>query len=235
VIAHRGASGERPENTLSAYELAVEQRADMIEIDLHQTRDGEVVITHDETLDHLGGRGAIENATFDEVRALDAGEGERVPTLAEVLDRFGPRIPFNLEIKVAPSGPYAGLEERSLEAVRSRGLLAETLFSSFSLRVLGKLKEIEPAARLALLVSLRGRSSVWERADRLRPEAVNPQFLLADRGFVAKAQAKGMKVFPYTADEPAQLRKLLDAGVDGIFTNFPLRLRDLLSGRPNAA
>ena len=99
VIAHRGASGQLAENTLPAYELAIEQRADMIEIDLHRTRDGATVIAHDEELSGLGGKGEIAAATLAEVRALDAGGGERVPTLDEVLDRFGERIPFNLELK----------------------------------------------------------------------------------------------------------------------------------------
>ena len=87
VIAHRGASRERPENTLPAYALAVEQGADMIEIDLHRTRDGALVVAHDAELAGLGGRGEIADATLGQVRALDAGAGERVPTLDEVLLR----------------------------------------------------------------------------------------------------------------------------------------------------
>ena len=124
MIAHRGASAYRPENTLSAYELAVVQAADMIEIDLHRTRDGAVVVAHDAELERIGGRGEIGEASLDEVRALDAGAGERVPTLDEVLDAFGPRIPFNLELKQGTRGPYPGLEVESLEAVCARGLLA---------------------------------------------------------------------------------------------------------------
>jgi len=99
VIAHRGASAYRPENTFPAYELALEQAADMIEIDLHLSRDGTVVVTHDELLAGLGGRGEIADATLAELKTLDAGRGERIPTLDEVLDRFGSRIPFNLDRK----------------------------------------------------------------------------------------------------------------------------------------
>ena len=86
VIAHRGASAQRPENTLPAYEKAIEMRADMIEIDLHLTRDREIVITHDEELAGLGGQGEIADASAGEIRALDVGGGDRVPTLDEVLD-----------------------------------------------------------------------------------------------------------------------------------------------------
>ncbi len=99
VIAHRGASAHRPENTMPAFALAVEQRADMIETDLHVTRDGAVVITHDEELAGIGGRGEIADATLAEIRALDAGAGARVPTLDEMLDAFGAAIAFNLELK----------------------------------------------------------------------------------------------------------------------------------------
>jgi glycerophosphoryl diester phosphodiesterase len=111
VIAHRGASGERPENTLSAYELAVEQRADMIEIDLHRTRDGAIVIYHDEDL-----AGSVATASADaslaEVRELDAGEGERVPTLDEVLDGLASASP-------SPERRYAARPVPGLRTSRS--------------------------------------------------------------------------------------------------------------------
>ncbi|MDH3687762.1 MAG: glycerophosphodiester phosphodiesterase family protein, partial [Myxococcales bacterium] len=89
VIAHRGASAYRPENTHAAYELAVAQGADMIEVDLHRTRDGEVVITHDAELERLGGAGEVADSDLRAMRALDAGEGERIPVLEEMLDAFG--------------------------------------------------------------------------------------------------------------------------------------------------
>ena len=107
MIAHRGASGQRPENTLAAYALAVEQRADMIEIDLHRTRDGAVVILHDGELRGLGGAGAVGDASLAEVRALDAGEGQQVPLLDEVLDAFAAVLPFNLA-QGQPAGSLSG-------------------------------------------------------------------------------------------------------------------------------
>src|SRR5688572_1875529 len=122
VIAHRGASGERPENTLPAYALAVEQRADMIEIDLHRTRDGAIVIAHDERLAGLPGGREIAACTLAEVRGVDAGGGERVPTLDEVLDGFAARIPFNLEIKRGVAAEYDGIEAATLSALAARGL-----------------------------------------------------------------------------------------------------------------
>lgn len=128
VIAHRGASGELPENTFPAYALAVEQRADMIEIDLHLTTDDAVVISHDAELDHFGRDGFIGDLTRAQVSDLDAAHGNEagplpVPELPAVLDRFGERVPFNLEIKRGEHTEYDGLEAIVLEQVRSRGLL----------------------------------------------------------------------------------------------------------------
>jgi glycerophosphoryl diester phosphodiesterase len=225
VIAHRGASGERPENTLSAYERAVELRADMIEIDLHRSRDGHVVVTHDA---ELRGLGEVGEATLAEIRRLDAGEGQRVPTLDEVLDGFGSRIPFNLEIKQARGGPYPGLEAAALEAVRSRGILARTLFSSFYDPVLARLRAQAGEARIALLLSRRYPVDPLARARALGAEAINPEDPLVTPQLVAEAHAAGLAVHPFTVDDEARMRELLAWGVDGMFTNHPGRLRRLV-------
>ena len=232
VIAHRGASAQRPENTLPAYALAVEQRADMIEIDLHRTRDGVVVITHDETLEHLGGRGAIEDASFAAVRALDAGDGQRIPTLDEVLDAFATQIPFNLELKRGVRGAYAGLEAIALEAVERRGILGQTLFSSFFDPVLAELRRLCPTARIALLVQPRDQERSLERARAVGAEALNPWFGLATPELIAAAHAEGLAVYPYTVDDEDAMQRLLEIGADGLFTNHPERMRRLLSRPP---
>lgn len=233
VIAHRGASGHLPENTLPAYALAVEMRADMIEIDLHLTRDGEIVVTHDAELEGLGGQGEIGDATLAEVRALDAGGGERVPTLAEVLDGFGAQIPFNLEIKWGASGDYVGLEAQVLAALAERGLAESILFSSFRPSVLERLRREDEDARLALLVSPRDRDYALEtavaRAVELGSEAINPHLVQVDERLVALAHEVGLAVNVYTVDPPEQMRRMLELGVDGVFTNLPDRLRGILA------
>jgi glycerophosphoryl diester phosphodiesterase len=231
VIAHRGASGHRPENTLGAYALAVEQRADMIEIDLHRTADGAVVITHDEDLSGLGGRGEIADARLEEVRRLDAGAGERVPTLDEVLDAFGPRIPFNLEIKRGRHADYPGLEAVALEAVARRGLLERTLFSSFYDPVLARLRELSPEARVAFLVSRHYPDRALERARAVGAEALNPEACLVTGELVEGAHRAGLAVYVFTVDDPDEMARMLDLGVDGLFTNHPDRMRALLASR----
>lgn len=228
VIAHRGSSGYRPENTVAAYELAVEQSADMIEVDLHLSRDGAIVIRHDEELRSVGGRGDIGDMDLAEIEALDGGDGQRIPTLEAVLDRFGSRVPFNLEIKSTDAGAYRELEARALAAVESRGLLDSTLFSSFDDGVLGRLRSLSAAARLAVLVSPRARGRVLERAREVGAEAVNPWLGLAEPELVDSAHAEGLAVYVYTVNELADMRRLLSIEVDGMFTNYPDLLRKLI-------
>lgn len=232
VIAHRGASGERPENTLPAFRLAVAQRADMIETDLHRTRDGAIPIAHDASLEPLGGRGEIADATLQQVRALDAGGGERVPLLPEVLDELGAKIPFNLELKVGARGPYAGLEAAALAEVERRGLLARTLFSSFYDGVLAELRAQSAAARIALLISRRSEHDWARRARELRAEALNPELALVTPELVRAAHGEGLAVYVFTVDPEPEMRRMRDLGVDGLFTNHPARLRRLLEDAP---
>lgn len=234
VIAHRGASAYMPENTMGAYALAVEQRADMIEIDLHLTRDREIVVAHDADLGHFGAEGAIADATLAEVRRLDAGHGRgepaTVPTLAEVLDGFGGKIPLNLEIKWSNDGDYPGLEERTISALDERGLGASILFSSFRDSILGRLREVSPTARLATLIDPRHAERMLERAEAMGSEAINPHFVLVTPKLVGDAHAAGLAVYVYTVDEEEQMKRLLDMGVDGLFTNRPDRMRALVGG-----
>ena len=230
VIAHRGASGHLPENTFPAYRLALEQGADMIEIDLHCTRDGAVVVTHDGELSELGGSGEIADATLAEVRSLDAGGGERVPTLDEVLDCFGPRIPFVLEIKRGSRGEYPGLEAEVVSAVERRGLLGRTLFSCFDDGVLARLRSHSAEARIGCLVSPRRPGRPLERARAVGAEALHPWVGLVEADLVRAAHAEGLAVYAFTVDDEEEMRRLLDLGVDGLFTNLPDRLRAVLLG-----
>jgi glycerophosphoryl diester phosphodiesterase len=239
VIAHRGASGERPENSLAAFELAVEQRADMIETDLHLSRDGTIVIHHDASLARLGEEGEIGEHTASELVALDvtlgAANAEGMPTLVDVLDGFGARILLNLEIKAASAGPYPGLEEIALAAVEELGLVERALFSSFFDPVLERLRGLSRNARLGVLVSPRSPRRVLERARQVDAEAIHPHIVLVSADLIRRAHEAGLKVLPYTEDDPAGMERLLDLGVDGLFTNHPARLLRLLEGRENGA
>jgi len=188
VIAHRGSSGERPENTLSAFERAIEQSADMIETDLHLSRDAVVVIHHDAELDRLGLPGEIRDHTAAELAGLNAAPGrstsEGMPTLLEILDRFAPRIQFNLELKTGTEQPYDGIEEIVVSAVEARGLMPRILFSSFDDGVLQRLRRRSREARIARLVSPRAARALFERAADVGAEAINPHVSLVKQRLV---------------------------------------------------
>ncbi len=232
VIAHRGASAVRPENTFEAFELAVEQGADLIETDLHLTRDGAVVLLHDPVLPGPEGPLPVSRLRLAEIRGLPAGAS--VPELGEVLDAFGSRIPFNLELKRDADGPHAGLAERALSRVRERGLLEQTLFSSFYDPDLAGLRRLEPAARIGLLLSPRFPHRGIARARALGAETLHPAREIASADLLRQAREAGLSCLVFTVDEEAEMRRLLALGAAGLFTNRPDRMRALLGGAPAA-
>ncbi|MCP4905090.1 MAG: glycerophosphodiester phosphodiesterase [bacterium] len=235
VIAHRGASGECPENTLPAFERAIEESADMIETDLHLSRDRVVVIHHDASLERLGAAGEIRDRTAAELRMLNAAPGasiaEAMPTFLDLLEGFGERMEFNLELKIGVEAPYEGLEEIVIEELEARGLISRMLLSCFEDGVLERLRARSAAARLAVLASPRAPAAIVERATRVGAEAINPHCFLVDRDLVGSAHALGLAVYPYTANELPEMTRLLDCGVDGVITNYPKRLRELVEAR----
>ncbi len=245
VIAHRGAKAYKPENTLAAYALAVAQGADMVEIDIHLARDESMPISHDAALERFGQAGEIAEVSLDELRAMSASAFaargsdkayEEIPVLNEVLDQFGDVIPFNLEIKtMTDERPYAGLQKMIVDQVVERGLLEQTLFSSFSDPVLRELRDLCPKARLGVLVDPRAPAGIFERADVIDAESINPHFVNTNAGLVEEAHQKGLAVYVYTVDEPAQMRELFALGVDGIFSNVPDLLREVVASLTNQA
>ena len=221
---------------MPAFERAIEQQADMIETDLHLSRDGVIMIHHDADLERLGVSGEIRDHLASELREMNAAPGasvaERLPSLLDVLDGFADRIQFNLELKVRmDDSPYEGIEELVLQAVEQRGLMPRMLFSSFYDPVLERLRAKSSAARIALLISPRAKMAIFERAGRLSAEAINPAIRLVTKELVEEAHAAGLCVYPYTANESSEMSRLLDCGVDGIITNHPARLRALLQER----
>ncbi len=223
IIAHRGASRDAPENTVEAFELAVEQGAHMIETDLHLTRDGKVALVHDDEIDGVP-IGELDLERIHERRP-------DVPTLEHLLDGFGDRIRFNLELKRPRPGAYPGLESRVLREVERRDLLGRTLFSCFYDPVLATLRGLSAKARIGLLISRRAPIEIEKRARVLGAEAIHPELELATTEMVQSAHHRGFKVNVFTADDRDDQSRLLDMGVDGIFTNVPAQLRDLLSER----
>jgi glycerophosphoryl diester phosphodiesterase len=226
VIAHRGASGTCPENTLAAFRRAEALGADMIELDVQLARDGNVVVIHDWTLDRTtDGAGPVGARSLAELRTLDAGawfasefRGERVPTLAEVLAEVG--LAVNVELK--PLGED-GLEAAALAVVEMAGALGRVVFSSFEMAALERLRARSRDAALAVLwetdsmeEAIRHMERVDARALHLRKDAATPHALEA-------AARRAIPLRVWTVNEPDDFTRLASARVGGIFTDFPER------------
>lgn len=227
VIAHRGASGQYPENTLLAFAKSLEQGADAIELDVRVTSDGVPIVLHDPTLDRTtNGTGAAAELALSAVRRADAGAGERIPALAEVLRRF-PTTPLLVEVKEAGAARATlavlrehGAERRVLVGAFRRAELRPFLGTEFArLPVRVEVALFWAASRLGFHHSGPYRAfSVPERSGRLQ---------VVDRAFVQAARRAGLPVHVWTVDDPSQAARLRALGVCGIITNYPERMRRL--------
>jgi len=226
VIAHRGASGTCPENTLVAFRRAAELGAHMIELDVQLTRDHEVVVMHDWTLDRTtDGTGAVGAFTFAELQCLDAGvwfdarfRGERVPSLAEVLAAVA--LPVNVELK--PVGDD-GLVERALAVVDAAAAGARVVFSSFDASSLVRLRGRAPGARIGVLWEDAPIDEAVRLAERVGARTLHVRKDAITAAVVAAARAGGLGVLGWTVNDPRDYDRLDAAGVDGVFTDFPER------------
>jgi glycerophosphoryl diester phosphodiesterase len=230
-IAHRGASGHCPENTRAAFLRAIELGADMVELDCQQTRDGAVVVIHDETLERTtNGRGRVQDSTLREIKALDAGAwfgrdfvGEEILTLEQAVELLHSRVQLNLEIKGEDSP--GRLEIQCVGIVRSLRFFADTCFSSFSPARMRLVRDLAEDARIGVLMDADTRwSDGFALAAELAAEAVHPERRLVTPEAVAEAHRRGLEVRVWPVNRPAEMEALADLGVDGIFTDFPERL-----------
>ncbi|SFS84838.1 glycerophosphodiester phosphodiesterase [Marininema halotolerans] len=257
TIGHRGASGYAPEHTFSSYELAKKMKADYLEIDLHRTKDGKLVIIHDDTLDRTtNGTGPVKDHTLAQIKTLDAGSwfnqaypklankeyvGQKVLTLDEVLDYFGNGAKYYIETK-APE-VYPGMEKELLATLKAHHLLDQSslkskqvIIQSFSADSLKKIHQINDQVPLVQLLwyTEKGLGQISEKEMNIYGNyafAVGPNFEKIDKKFVDKVHQHGFAIHPYTINEKKAMKKALDWGVDGMFTNYPDRLQDALKKR----
>ena len=229
TIAHRGASGYAPENTLAAYRRAVAQGVTFIETDLHLTRDAHFVALHDETVNRTtNGQGPIQQMTLLEARRLDAGSwfgsefiGERLPTLPEILD-FAKKhdVVFYLELK---SDGFWGGDHALISALRDSGEIPRIIVMAFDASILEGLRKIEPTLMTALLYDgtienpLGKALSIGARQIAVKGDLMTPNFL-------SEAHKKDIQLVCWTINQPAHMRLLAAAGVDGIMSDYPDRL-----------
>ena len=237
IFAHRGASGYAPENTLPSFSLAAKMGAHGIELDVQLSRDGELVVIHDETVDRTSnGSGWVFQKTLSELKSLDfsAGFPEQgpvpVPTLAEVFDLIKPTgLRINIELKNSRID-YPGLEQRCIDLADRAGMLDRVIFSSFNHNSMQKIKQINPDLKCGLLYDA-VLVKPWEYAKAIGADAIHPLFceLFINKDECAAAHEAGLAVNTWTVNEEEFLRMTIAAGADIIITNYPDRALRLLS------
>jgi glycerophosphoryl diester phosphodiesterase len=237
VAAHRGGAALWPENSLLAFRSALALGVDALELDLHLTADGEVVVLHDPSLDRTStGTGAVRDLKLADLAAvrLKTREGavtaERVPTFAQVLDLVAPTSAELLpEIKVDVNRQrYDGIEEKVLALIRARGLRSRTTIQAFQVETIRRLRELEPKARTMLLVARgdveRDRARPAEavrRARELGATDLGMNHRLIDTDVMSAARAAGIRVAAWTPNEEADIRRMVDLGVDMVMSDRP--------------
>jgi glycerophosphoryl diester phosphodiesterase len=253
-VAHRGASTLAPENTIEAFRLAVEAGAGGLELDVHMTRDGHIVVIHDATVDRTtNGSGAVSEMTLTELRRFDAGHtfspdggstrpyrgrGVRVPTLGEFLEEF-PGVAVNLEIKAGTPG----IEETVLGILRDANALGRALVVSTPHAIVKRFRKISSghistgASRweigvFYILSRLRLERLVRPAYDALQVPLLHRGILVVTPRFIRAAQARGVRVDVWTINQAEEMRRLLDLGVDVIMTDRPGMLAEVLENRP---
>ncbi len=213
-IAHRGASAYEPENTIKAFERAIELGADAIELDVRLTKDGVPIIIHDESLDRVAGINAkVADLSLNDVRKVRVFGSEPIPTLEEVLASFAPRIPIFIEIKdVRASKPVA-------ELVQRLGFVDRVLIISFYQEALKTVKEISKDFAIGLIVNRRG-VNIREYI-HLNIDAILPRYDVVTPRFVQEAHAHNIKVYAWTINDPTTALRMIGFGIDGIATDRP--------------
>ena len=227
-IAHRGASGNFPENTRLAFEKAIEARVDMIELDCQLSRDGHVVVFHDERLNRTAGvRGKASSKTLEQLKRLDVGQwrrkaygGQRILTLEEVLEAIKDDVDLCVEIKSFPDSA-AGLELKLLFTLSHYDYLDRTILSSFDYRCLDRVRELAPESRVGILVGSATKEDPFEVAQRLEATSILVQKQLATREFLDKAWEDGLDVHVWTVNTVREMEKFVSLGVQGIVSDFP--------------
>jgi len=245
TVAHRGGSGYAPESTLSSYRLGIRMNADYIEIDVQETKDGELVAMHDKTVNRTtDGSGRIKDMTLAEVKSLDAGSwfnrkypiyareeyaNEKVPTLREIFETFGKDAKYMLEIKDPED--YTDLEEKTWALVEEYGLKDYIAIQSFSKDSLVKIRSWDKDVPLFQLLWYTRPAHISERqlADISGyANGIGVNFLRINENFVTKVKQAGLLIYPYTVNYQVNMENAAKWGVDGVHTDFPDRFKEVI-------
>jgi len=243
VVAHRGASAYAPENTLASFELAIDLGADALELDLRQTKDSVLVVLHDDDIDRTtNGRGNVKEFTFSELQKFDAGSwfgkefsDQKIPSLQEVIDLLDDTTIIIIELKEG-NETYPGIEEQVVEIVKQNNIESRTVLKSFDPNVLERLRIIEPSIPLLYVYAVRipwlgmiiDRGVTFDSVYDLDVEYLQPHRFFLSKSFVEDAHAKGFKVISWVVNSTEAINESLDYGVDGIETDYPDEVLELI-------
>lgn len=238
IWAHRGASGYLPENTLPAFRKAAELGADGVELDIQMTKDGEIVVCHDETINRTSnGKGWIKDYNLAALKLFDFSKVQKgaepceIPTLREVFELLKPTgLTINIELKTGVVF-YEGIEEKTIALVKEYGMEDRVIYSSFNHASVVKIKQIDPAAKTAFLYA-DGLLDPCEYALKHRMNALHPAlYNLQYPGFVQSAEEAGIDVNVWTVNTEEHAKMCAMAGVNAIITNYPDLVRKAVEGK----
>ena len=217
-IGHRGAAGHAPENTLAAIQKGITLGVDFVEIDVRRTADGVLMVLHDETVNRTtNGKGRIDRLCLRDIEKLNAGNGEHIPTLEEVLKVAAGATGLMLELKIT------GAAQQTVEAVHEAGFREPVIYASFLHDELKHVRTVDPEASLMLLFGGLSRVPV-SRAVKYGATYVGLRHDRATRPLVNSFHRADLLVFVYTADTPSDIQHALSLDVDGVISNFPDRI-----------
>jgi glycerophosphoryl diester phosphodiesterase len=244
IIAHRGAMGYAPENTLAAFKLAIELGADAIELDLRQTKDGVPVALHNATLNKTtNAQGNVKNFNFDELQKLDAGswfdekyQKEKIPSLQEVINLLNDSVVIIIELKDG-NETYPGIEEKTVSLIRENRIESQTILKSFDPNVLSRLRKIAPEIPLCYVYALRipwlgmiiDQGVTFGSIFSIDAEYLQPHRFFLSESFVKDAQSKGYKIISWGVNSEEAIKQSIYYNVDGIETDYPDRVKKLIS------
>ncbi len=236
IMAHRGYKKKYPENTLAAFQAAIDVGTPMIELDVMLSRDRRLAVIHDASLDRTtNGRGPVRNRTLEELKQLDAGSwfhpdfaGQRLPELAEVLNLVNGQVITNIEIKsnaYEPHHPSDAIEKQVVELVKKEKLQDSVLISSFDSNILEQISLMQAPPSLALISKAPLQKNTVELCKRLKTFSWHPHLKIVTPKLVKKFHTAGIRVFPYGVDTPEDCARMVAFKVDGVITDDPVSAR----------
>lgn len=241
IFAHRGASAHAPENTLAAFELAVEHCADVIELDAKLSADGHIVVIHDAMVDRTtNGSGYVQDLRLIDLKQLDASfnhhskfKRETIPTLDEVLYKFSNRIALNIELSNYRS-PFNPLPEKVAQLIEAHKLQQNLLISSFNPFALRRFHQLKPDIPIGLLVypGLLGSLSGSKLGELLISYgSIHPEKSLVTPELIMKSHQHRRRIYPFTINSASEMKRILSLEVDGIITDDPLTARKVIDSQ----